>query len=277
MIKLCAMNGHYRFYELENFFQHIQSIGFKSAEIWTGPQHFFMDYQGYESVDKLKDLEEKYQIKIEVICPEQTNPKPNNMAAKSLQLQKHVYSYFTNAIDVANSIDAKIVLVTSGWAFLNEDSEEAFQRSVKMMKRLCKYAKSKQIYLAIESLQKDESLIVNSIPSLQRYREAVGSDQLKVCIDFGAMAGAGETIRDYFEAFGKDIIHIHFVDGSPVGHLAWGDGKRSMEEDIKELKLYGYDGLLSLESVNGIYYHKPYEADLKTMQKFNNIMKENKQ
>ncbi|MDF9824896.1 protein FrlC [Breznakia sp. PF5-3] len=277
MIKLCAMNGHYRFYELEDFFKHIKSIGFDTAEIWTGPQHFFMDYQGYESVKKLQHLEEKYQIKIAVICPEQTNPKPNNMATKDLELQKHVYKYFTNAIDVAASIQAKMVLVTSGWAFLNEDIEDAFNRSVHMMKRLCEYAQSKRIYLAMESLQHDESLIVNSIDGLKRYKEAVNSNQLKVCIDFGAMAGAKETIEDYFKAFKDDIVHVHFVDGAPTGHLAWGDGERNMSEDIKELQKYGYDGLLSLESVNGQYYEKPYEADLKTMQQFNKIMKENEQ
>ena len=30
-----------------------------------------------------------------------------------------------------------------------------------------------------------------------------------------------ENINDYFEAFGSRIIHCHFVDGNPTGHMAW--------------------------------------------------------
>ena len=81
-IELAAMNCHHRFYELEDFFASAKENGYKYVEIWTGPQHFFMDYNGYESVEKLRRLEEKYGIKVIGICPEQTNPKPNNMAAK---------------------------------------------------------------------------------------------------------------------------------------------------------------------------------------------------
>ncbi|MDH6367950.1 MULTISPECIES: sugar phosphate isomerase/epimerase family protein [unclassified Breznakia] len=274
MNELCAMNGHYRFYQLETFFEKVSSIGFKKAEIWTGPHHYFMDYQGYEDVNKLKRLEKAYGVKIEVICPEQTNPKPNNMAAKDPQAIKRVEAYFKHAIDVASQIDAKLVLVTSGWAFLDEDVNEAFKRSVQMMRKLVAYAESKHIRLAIEALQKDESRLVNSISSLQSYLQAVDHDNLYVCIDFGAMAGANETLDDYFKAFGKKIAHVHFVDGKPVGHLAWSDGTRDMKADLETLQKYGYEGLLSLESVNNIYFEKPFEADQKTMNQYQVCSKE---
>ena len=54
-------------------------------------------------------------LKVIGICPEQTNPKPNNMAMKDLDGQVRVYNYFKNAIDVASQIKANHVVVTSGW------------------------------------------------------------------------------------------------------------------------------------------------------------------
>ena len=45
-IELAAMNCHHRFYELEDFFASAKENGYKYVEIWTGPQHFFMDYNG---------------------------------------------------------------------------------------------------------------------------------------------------------------------------------------------------------------------------------------
>ena len=142
-IKLSAMNCHHRFYTLESFFANAKANGYSCVELWTGPQHFYMDYHGYETIAKLKDLEHRYGIKIIGICPEQTNPKPNNMAVRDSGMQLQVEHYFKNAIDAAVEIKANQVVVTSGWAFLDEPREDAYQRSVKMLQKISEYAEQK--------------------------------------------------------------------------------------------------------------------------------------
>ena len=42
--RLCGMNCHYRFYSFERFFQEMNRLGIKNVEIWTGPMHFYVDY-----------------------------------------------------------------------------------------------------------------------------------------------------------------------------------------------------------------------------------------
>ncbi|MCY6958402.1 sugar phosphate isomerase/epimerase family protein [Clostridium brassicae] len=274
--KLAAMNCHYRFYPLEYFFSSAKENGFKAVEIWTGPQHFYMDYKNYEDVNKLKELSWKYQIEVISICPEQTNPKPNNIAIKDNKRKENVKRYFCNAIDVASEVGCKHIVITSGWAFYNENLEEAFNRSVHMIKDIAIYAEKKKIYLAIEALQPMESKLVTNISDIKKLKKMVNSDYLKICIDFGAMAKAGESIKEYFQAFGNDIIHVHFVDGTPTGHLAWGDGERNLEQDIRDLEKWGYKGYLSLETANERYYENPSEADKKSIIAFNKIIKEKK-
>ena len=137
-----------------------------------------------------------------------------------------------------------------------------------MMKRITDYAKQRNVILALEALQPEESRLVNTIQDIQRYRNEVGSSCLKVCIDFGAMARMGHTPWEYFEAFGSDIVHIHFVDGNPTGHLAWGDGSRDMKADLAVLEEYGYPGYLSLETATQRYYEKPWSAEMKTLKSF---------
>jgi protein FrlC len=78
--RLCGMNCHYRFYSFERFFQEMNRLGIKNVEIWTGPMHFYVDYNKSQSVEQLKEYAKKYDVKIIGICPEQTNPKPNNVA-----------------------------------------------------------------------------------------------------------------------------------------------------------------------------------------------------
>lgn len=269
-----AMNCHHRFYTLEDFFASAKENGYECVEIWTGPQHFFMDYNGYEDVKKLLDLEKKYGIKIIGICPEQTNPKPNNMAAKDSQMKERVFSYFKNAVDVAAKIKANQVVVTSGWAYLSEDVEEAYKRSVEMLKKVAEYAKEKNMNLAIEALQPEESLIANSAKDLKKLLDDVDREALKVCLDTGAMARAKDTIDDYFNIFGDKVIHSHFVDvdiDKEITHLAWGDGKRNIKEDVDAFARHGYQGILSVECVNGKYFENPKEADKKSMEIYNRV------
>lgn len=264
--RLAGMNNHYRFYTLETFFEKLQINGIHYAELWCGPMHFYVDANMYEDPARVQRLCEKYQVKLIGICPEQTNPKPNNIA--STNRQEAILSYYKKMIDLAVLFQANHVLVTSGWAYYDEDAQFAWKRSVEQMKRLCAYAKEKHVYLAMEALQCDESVLVNSVEDLMRYRKDVGSDQLKICIDFGAMARCEDTIEDYFHAFGKDVIHIHFVDGSPCGHLAWGDGTRDLKQDLQDLKRFDYQGFLSLETATFRYFKQPWRAEETTINSF---------
>lgn len=269
---LCAMNCHHRFFELESFFKSAHDNGYKYVEIWTGPQHFYLDYLGYEPVSRLKRLEDKYQIKVIGICPEQTNPKPNNIAIKTIEGQKRVLAYFKRAIDLAAEIEANQVVVTSGWAFYNEPIEKAFIRSVTMLRKLSEYAEQKGIPLAIEALQKEESLLANTTQELKTLVDAVNCSTLNICLDIGAMQRAGDTIQTYFDVFGKKVIHGHFVDVNENDtHIAWGDGNRNMAEDMACFNGNAYQGKLSFECVNARYFKEPGQADAQTMAVYNKI------
>lgn len=267
-MKLSAMNVHYRYYTLERFFKDISEMGFKACEIWTTPHHLSVEHSGYESLDKIKSLSHAYDVKIIAVCPEQTNPKPHNIAEKDEIKREKVFNYFSNIIKVSRELGAYFVVITSGWAYYDEDQNEAYTRSVKMMKRLCEVAKKENVILAMEALQKDESVLVNTIDDLKQYLKDVNSKQLKVCLDFGAMARSKETISMYFEVFKEDLVHVHFVDGNPTGHLAWGDGSRDIKEDIETLKKYQYKGYLSLENAVSRYFENPQAADKKSIKLF---------
>ncbi|MFV0379999.1 MAG: sugar phosphate isomerase/epimerase family protein [Anaerorhabdus sp.] len=263
-MKISAMNTHYRFYDLDYFFRETSKIGFKYCEIWTSPHHFCVNYEGYDDVNCLISLENKYHMKIICICPEQTNPKPHNIAERDIEKQKRTLKYFKNIIDVSCKVKCNKVVITSGWAYYNEDKELAYKRSVAMMRKICEYAESLSVYLALEALQPDESVLVNNINDIRKYISDVNSNNLKVCIDLGAMARADETLEEYFKAFESDIIHIHFVDGKPFGHLAWGDGKRDIKKDLSSIAYYNYQGFLSLENATSRYFENPVIADCKS-------------
>ena len=117
--KLCGMNSHYRFYSFERFFQEMNRLGIKNVEIWTGPMHFYVDYNKNQSVEQLKEYAKKYDVKIIGICPEQTNPKPNNVASPTRQDD-----------DIENMIRQSVQEAKDGLIYCNDllsnDNEEEF-------------------------------------------------------------------------------------------------------------------------------------------------------
>lgn len=87
-------------------------------------------------------------------------------------------------------------------------------------------------------------------------------------VDTIPLAVEGENLADYFEQLQDDLIHIHFIDGNPTGHLAWGDGSLPLEDYINTLVKHQYNGALTLEFTSSQYLldpNKALEASLKTL------------
>jgi protein FrlC len=110
--------------------------------------------------------------------------------------------------------------------------------------------------------------LVTSLPRLQRMLAEVNHPHLKPMVDTCAMAVAGETLDDWFAAFGADIIHMHYVDGTPYGHLIWGDGDRPLAAYMQSLNAHGYCGYLGQEITDFRYFEDPAAADRRNMAHF---------
>lgn len=263
--RAAATNCAYRFYSLEYFFSSSQREGFDAVELWCGPMHFFMDYAANDSVSHIAALSKKSGLPICAICPEQNNPKPSNVAARGDDAIRRSRQHFKRAIDVAADLGAGMVSITSGWGFLDESRETAWDRSVRMLSTLGSYAGERGVTLALEALQPEESNLCNCVRDLRTMLEDVGSAHLKVLLDTGAMWRAGESVRDYMDAFGKDVVHCHFTDARETSHLAWGDGVRDMRGDLLALAEAGYSGCLTFESVDPRYFVDPAAADRQSL------------
>lgn len=98
--------------------------------------------------------------------------------------------------------------------------------------------------------------------------DEVAHPNLKAMIDTTAMGVAGETIDQWFDVLGDDIIHMHFIDGNPYGHLIWGDGNHDLGEFLEALKRHGYTGYLGQEITEFDYFNDPAAADQRNMKAY---------
>lgn len=259
--RIAGMNSHYRYYTLTDFFQSLERNGIAHAELWTCASHFRLDPYGWQDTKSIQQLARRCGVNIICLTPEQNNPKPYNLAAKDPELIRLTRQYFTNAVYAAQELGCPMVGVSSGWSFYSEPVAEGWKRSAAMLHGLAEEAAQRGITLVMETLLPRETRLVNTLDSQQRMLREVDSRGLKINLDLGSMAFAGESIQQWFDALGPEIVHCHFVDGRPAGHLAWGSGERNQGADLEAFQRNGYQGFFTLELLSADYYEKPWEAD----------------
>lgn len=112
----------------------------------------------------------------------------------------------------------------SRMGYVSEDRQETLNRSLESMEELVKKAEREGIILALEHLSPISSNIVNTAADLKYVLDTIKSPNLKAMFDTCQVHLVNERVKDYFEMLGEQIVHVHIVDGTPGGHLAFGDG-----------------------------------------------------
>lgn len=263
--RLAGMNYYYRYFPIDYFYESLKKNGIKHLELWTCTHHFDVNQCTYQNTKDFIRKQKQYGLTTICVTPEQSNPKPYNLASRDVYLQEKAIRYFENAIRVASELESPYISMNSGWTYYNEDIKEAFKRSVDKMNYLATFAERFGVSIVFEALQPEESKLVNTLTDIQLYLHEVNHDNLFVNIDFGAMARAGDTIEDYYRIFPQKIKHCHFVDGKPTGHLFWGEGSRDVSKDIATLKEHDYQGFLTFEFAQSNYFLNPYDVDKKAI------------
>lgn len=258
--QVVGMNQHYQRYSLDYFLDAQQRIGINNIELWCGAQHFWLDDQHYDDVCVLKKkLRSRGLQVVSLTCP--SLRYAYQYAPFSSQASKACLGYFSKGIALAEELDCKIMTVNSGWGCIDRDREDAWKYSRDLLIALADEAERCGVILVMESLRKDESNLVCGVESAKRMWKEVNHASFKVMVDTIAMGAAGETLGQWFQVFGADLVHMHFLDGKPYTHNIWGDGNYPLEEMLMQLHYYGYNGYLVQEIADERYFNNPAGAD----------------
>ena len=271
--QLVAMNQHYRRFSLDYFLDCQEKVGFRNIELWCGASHFYIDAQGYEDPSSLKRKLQDRDLQIVSV----TTPSiayQYQYASQEKEILQKSFCYFRNGIQLASELEADRVVVNSGWGYLNEPSSDSWKRARDHLYMLCEYASECGIICMMESLRSDESNIVNNLQSARKMYDEVGHPSLKMMVDTIATGSAGETLEMWFETFGKELVHMHFLDGDPYVHNIWGDGNTPLEAQLNVMNRYGYTGYLVQEVADEKYFDDPFSADVKNMRVLERFIEE---
>ena len=153
------------------------------------------------------------------------------------------------------------------------DYEEAWKYGKEGLSQLGDLAEHYGITLALEVWRKDETNLIYDLSSLKRMMDELSHKNIGAMLDTIPMALENKTPKDYLETFGDRLVHVHFIDGAPYGHLAWGDGILDMEEYLRQFDEYGYKNSLSLEITDNRYLMNPEGAVSRSIGKLFSIIK----
>jgi len=265
--QLSGMNCHYIRHSFDYFLDSMQKAGLRSIEIWGASPHYYAEHFDAAMVRDLRRRIAARGLKVVCLTPEQVT-YPANIAAKEEYLRRLSVELHLRTLEHAAMLDCPRMLLTPGYGNLDESREEAWKRSAESIATIARRAEELGVVVALEHLSPISSNLINTAAQLKRMLEEVGSGSLKVTMDVVQVGIVGERVEDYFRLLGSDIAHIHFVDGTPGGHLALGDGSLPLEEDLVAISRNGYKGFLSMEIADRRYFAEPEVADARSIERY---------
>lgn len=264
--QLCNFNLHYdTFYSLDYFCACMEKLQVKNVELLAGHQSLFLDHRGIQDAARAKRLLQNHGLKAAAVSAQSCRFR-YQFAVREKEVREQTFQFFANGIRLAAELEAGILQVNPGWGYWNEPLRDGRERAAEMFLRLCRVGQEYGVRMACEALRPQESLSGFRIQDIKQIYDMVDHPNFKVMIDTCAMGVAGETIQQWFDVFGREnIIHAHFQDGTPYFHMVWGEGSRSLGEDLRVLYENGYTGMLSQELTMPAYYQDPFACDVRNL------------
>lgn len=254
--RLCATNFSYLRHPLERWLDDMAELGVRNVELWGVSPHLYAGDATPADAERVRRQLDARELTLTCFTPEQVM-YPVNIAAREDRIRARSIAYFERCVELCAALESPLLFLTPGWGYLDEDPEEVWKRSAASLAHIVERAAARSITCVLEALQPVESHVITTSAQIARMRAEIGSPALEAAIDTCAMAVAGETVADYVADHGAAIAHVHFVDGAPDGHLAWGDGELPLERYLDELEAGGYRGVLSFETISDRYRLEP--------------------
>ncbi len=160
-------------------------------------------------------------------------------------------SYIKDGIDAARAMESDLftgpIYSAVGRANLEspEDRKKQWDTDVLNLKEVCQYAAEKEVYLALEPLNRFETDFINIADDAIRLVEDVGSSSLKIHLDAFHMNIEEKDSAGAIRKADKLLYNFHANEndrGAP------GTGQVHWDAIVKALKDTGYDRYIVIES-----------------------------
>ena len=244
--KYSVWTDYYNFLSVEESVDKLSAAGFSYAELSINHTHTLLARSGDPSQIG-KQLQRYTQDKGFTISQGHLSFSKGLCSQESVDTIKRELDLFLG-VGIQNA-----VIHANGGASL--DDQERFERRVQSLSELAEYIKGTPIRLCLENLGSVPE--THTVVRIRKFIDAVGSDQLKICLDTGHLHlvnGRGEaelSQGDFIRQAGKDLCAMHVTNNSGGGddHLMPFSSRYGVDWKVVVLALrdINYEGLFNLE------------------------------
>lgn len=199
-------------------------------------------------VPLIKDILEKNQLQA-IVCG--AFGPDRNLCSTNFQYAENARQYIRWLIDAAEILASPVVCgpmySAVGKDHIEDESERRaeWDRAVVEIRKLAEYARPKKIRLAMETLNRFETDLLNVVSQGLRFIAETGMDNVGFHLDTFHMHLEEKNSGDAIRAAGERVFHFHACEndrGVPgTGQVRWDDV-------AKGLKDIHYDGPVVIES-----------------------------
>lgn len=249
------MNMNYLFYTLGYFLDAARDMGLENINLWTANPHLHLDDATDEEFCAVGEEIRRRGLKCFCVCPEQV-VYPFNIAAEDALIRDRSIASMKRAVDLCEILKTPLLHACPGWGFYDKPDglKRAWDLARDALIEIGRTARERGVVIALEPLQIVESNLVGDIPSAKRMLQEVNLPNVKLLVDTCHMAVKGESLDDYFDVFGKDIVHIHLNES---GQVPWSYGNLPLKSYLSQLEKHDFEGSITLEVCSRRHYIDP--------------------
>jgi protein FrlC len=258
--QLIGANFCFQHHPFELVAKTLSGFGMREVELWGAAPHLDLFHATDARVRSVRRVLADHGLSTWCFTPEQVL-YPINIASGDDELRMDSVARFCRAADICAVLGARYLFLTSGRGYETEAPQAPWRRAADSLATIAEHARRIGIRCLLEPLQRVETNILLDARGMRKMLDEIGADNMDVVLDTVAMATAGDSVADYFDLFGPRLAHVQIVDGTPAGHLVWGDGTLPLDAYASELAERGYAGKITFEPFgNGSYALDPVAA-----------------
>jgi len=258
--------------------ERIAAVGYDSVELGADVPHLYADSVSDADLEKMRAVLNKTGLKVANINANtavgfygRTFWEPlfePSLAHPDPDLRQWRIEYSKKCVDIAASLGAPTVSVTSGRPIAGILPEESMTLLRCSLREVLKYAAEKSVRIGIEY---EPGLLIERSEELVELISVIDSPWLGANLDLGHSHVLGEDPETVISGLGPRIFHVHIEDikGVKHYHLIPGTGDMDFPKLFALLKRHGYDGFVTVELYT--YPDRPEQAATEALEYLRNI------
>lgn len=175
-------------------------------------------------------------------------PRDKDISSKDPEIRKAGIDFLCDIMHQMVKIDCKILIgaLYNCWPydFVDLDKEGLWNRAVESMKIVGDEADKLGITLALEILNRFETILLTDCEEGIKFCKDVGKNSVKLLLDTFHMNIEEDNLPDAFRRAGDLLAHVHIGEGNRklpgMGHLPW-------DEIGQALRDVNFDGFVVME------------------------------